>query len=210
MISRSSQLAVGLVPAQGQPIAALPCWGTKPPEEGSSGQVSAAFLVGVVRKINHRIEPKSNKRAQKDVVRKAADAEPPWYTRNQTAPACPWFSPAARTGASSACPASTQPEAPAATGLRAGASYRLHLDFSIAARNAIFFYIYLQIAWNLKYDTNLDHTQGRWEFSPGQTFHAALLSRSSRVATSHAACLQTRTNVTVLLGGAWPRTKAAF
>lgn len=34
---------------------------------------------------------------------------------------------------------STQPEAPAATGLCAGASYRLHLDFSIAARNAIFF-----------------------------------------------------------------------
>lgn len=138
MISRSSQLAVGLVPAQGQPIAALPCRGTKPPEEGTSGQVSAAFLVGVVRKINHCIEPKSNKQAQKDVVRKAADAGPPWYARSQTAPACPWFSPAARTGAS-ACPASTQPEAPAATGLRAGASYRLHLDFSIAARNAIFF-----------------------------------------------------------------------
>lgn len=86
MISRSPQLTVGLVLAQGQPIMALPHWGSKPPEDGSSGQVSAAFLAGVVRKINHCIELKSNKKAQKYVVWKAADTEPHWYIRNQMAP----------------------------------------------------------------------------------------------------------------------------
>lgn len=103
------QLAVGLAPARGQPIVALPRWGSKPPEEGSCGRVSAASLAGIVRKINHRIEPKSNKQAQKYLVRKAADTEPYWYIRNQMAPTCPRFSPAARTGAS-ACPPSTLPK----------------------------------------------------------------------------------------------------
>ena len=138
MISRSPQLTVGLVPAQGQPVMVLSRWGSKPPEEGSSGQVLAAFLGGVVRKINNCIEPKSNKQAQKYVVGKLADTEPHWYIRNQMAPTCPWFSPDPRTGAST-CPPSTQPEAPAAPGLRAGADYQLQLDFSVAARNAIVF-----------------------------------------------------------------------
>lgn len=54
------------------------------------------------------------------------------------APRHPRFSPATRTGAS-ACWPSTQPEAPAAPRLRAGVGYRLQLDFSVAARKAIFF-----------------------------------------------------------------------
>lgn len=41
--------------------------GLETPKEGSFGQDSAAFLAGVVRKMNHRVEPKSNKQAQKCV-----------------------------------------------------------------------------------------------------------------------------------------------
>lgn len=73
MISRSPSSLWG---QQQQPVMMLPHWGLKPPEKGSSGQVSAAFLAGVVRKIDHCIEPKSNKQAQKYVVQKAADIEP--------------------------------------------------------------------------------------------------------------------------------------
>lgn len=76
--------------------------------------------------------------AQKYVVWKAADPEPRWYIRNQTAPMCPRLSLATGTGPS-ACPPGSQPEAPAAPGLRAAVGYQLQLDLSVAARNAIFF-----------------------------------------------------------------------
>lgn len=62
--------------AKGQPIIALPRWGSKPPEEGSSRQVLPVFLAGAVRTINHCIEPKSNKQAQRYVVQRAAGMEP--------------------------------------------------------------------------------------------------------------------------------------
>lgn len=73
MISRSPGSVWG---QHQQPAMVLPPWGLKLPEEGSSRQVSAAFLAGVGRKSNHCIEPKSNKQAQKYIVQKAADIEP--------------------------------------------------------------------------------------------------------------------------------------
>lgn len=57
------------------------------------------------------------------------------------------------------------------------------------------FFIYFQITRDLKYNANLVHPQGKWECSLGPAPHLALLSWSSEVAASHAACLQARTNV---------------
>lgn len=110
---------------------ALPRWRSKPSEEGSSRQVLAVFLAGAVGTINHCIEPKSNKQAQKYVVQRAAGTEP----NNPNVPL--QYSPLLP-GLVPACSPSKQPEAPAAPRLCAAAGC-LHLDLSVAARNAIFF-----------------------------------------------------------------------
>jgi len=80
----------GVGPSTGAARRGAASLGVETPEEGSSRQGSAAFLAGVVRKINHHIEPQSKKQAQKYVVREAADIALSGVRGSSWPQACPW------------------------------------------------------------------------------------------------------------------------
>lgn len=148
-------------------------------------------LEGPGREITHCIVPKRNKWAHNGIVgyesRHRASLR---ITCPQSTLAFPLL---LRLVPQLGCISSLWPTAPAAPGLRTRVGVGLWLYFSDAVRSATI--IYFQITRDLKYNANLVHPQGKWECSLGSAPHLALLSWSSEVALSHAACLQARTNV---------------
>lgn len=145
-----------------------------------------------MRKINHCSEPKSNKQAQKNIVQKAADTEPGWCIGKRVAPPHPRLSPAPAL----VPPLPARHRAGSASNTRAARCCGLSTPAELWRCCHVFNIYYLQ------YNINLDHPQGGCGLSPGQTPHSVGLSRSSRVATSCAARVQTSTDVRYRAGEA--------
>lgn len=140
-------------------------WGSKPSEEGSSGQVLAAFLWGW---------------SSKSIItpgQKATNKHRSVLSGSSSALGSPHHQDLCLS-----LPSQHPAWSPCSTWATASAGYWLQLHFSAAARNAIFFISVYKLPGFLS--TTLDYPQGRWEFLPGQAFHLVSLSWSSRVAAS--------------------------